>query len=108
VQIQNGFFRSAVLQALLAVLNDRPGNLFDPDAYTFGQPFRLSPVIAAVQSTMGVTSVAVTTFQRYRQPGTDGTAAGQLPMAANEIARLDNDPNYPDRGVLRVALAGGR
>ena len=108
VQIQNGFFRSAVLQALLAVLNDRPGNLFDPDAYTFGQPFRLSPVIAAVQSTAGVTSVSVTTFQRYRQPATDGTAAGQLPMAANEIARLDNDPNYPDRGVLRVALAGGR
>jgi hypothetical protein len=108
VQIQNGFFRSAVLQALLAVLNNRPGNLFDPDAYTFGQAFRLSPVIAVVQSTAGVTSVTVTTFRRYRQPGTDGTAAAQLPMAANEIARLDNDPNFPDRGVLRVALAGGR
>lgn len=108
VQIHDGFFRSAVRQALLAVLDDAPGGLFDPNGYTFGQSFRLSPVIAAVQSTAGVASVSVGSFQRYRQPATDGTAAGQLAMAANEIPRLDNDPDYPDRGVLRLALAGGR
>ena len=108
VQVQDGFFRSAVRQALLAVLNDAPGGLFDPDGFTFGQSFWLSPVIATVQSTAGVASVSVTTFQRYRQPGTDGSAAGLLAMAANEIPRLDNDPDYPDRGVLRLALAGGR
>jgi hypothetical protein len=25
-----------------------------------------------------------------------------------QIARLDNDPNYPERGVLRLTLHGGR
>ena len=108
VQVEATYFRAAVRQALLAVLNDGAGGLFDPDGFTFGQPVYLSPIQAAVQSTPGVASVTVTTFQRFKQPATDGRAAGLLPMAASEIARLDNDPDYPDRGVLLLTLVGGR
>jgi hypothetical protein len=31
-----------------------------------------------------------------------------LELGRLEIARLDNDPNFPDRGVLRLALQGGK
>jgi hypothetical protein len=108
IQVIADHFRSAVRQAILATLNDQPGNLFDPDGFTFGQPVYLSPIIAAAQSTPGVAAVAVTMFQRLNQPATDARASGRLIMAKNEIARLDNDPNYPERGVLRLTLTGGR
>ena len=46
-----------------------------------------------------------------RRLGSDDTQAlvdGQLAVGPLEIARLDNDPNFPDRGVLRVIPRGGR
>lgn len=108
VRVAAGQFRAAVRQALGAILNAAPGGMFDPDRFTFGQAVFLSPVLAAVQDVPGVNSVAATAFRRYRLPATDAVAAGVLPLAANEIARLDDDPSFPDHGVLRLVLAGGR
>ena len=57
----------------------------------------------------GATMEVVTAFQRYRQPSTDVSGStGELMFAEGEIPRLDNDPNYPDRGVIRLTLQGGR
>ena len=39
---------------------------------------------------------------------TDGAAAGCLRFARNEIPRLDDDRNYPDRGALALTLTGGK
>ena len=103
------YFRAEVRQALFAILNNASGGLFDPAGFSFGQSVFLSPVIAAVQAVNGVTSVVVTAFQRYRQPSTDVSGStGELMFAEGEIPRLDNDPNYPDRGVIRLTLQGGR
>jgi hypothetical protein len=33
---------------------------------------------------------------------------GILPLATSEIAQLDNDPNYPERGKLVICVLGGR
>jgi hypothetical protein len=52
--------------------------------------------------------VTVRRFQRQHEPATSGLATGLLPMGRLEIARLDNDPNFPERGVLRLTLGGGR
>ena len=108
VQVADGQFRAAIRQALLAFLNAAPGGLFDPDRLSFGQSVYLSPILAAVQSVPGINSVAAGIFRRYAAPDTDAVEAGVLALAANEIARLDNDPSYPDHGVLRLTLAGGR
>ncbi|MCR0982760.1 putative baseplate assembly protein [Roseomonas populi] len=108
VEIGPAYFRAALRQALLAVLDTGPGGLFHPDRFTFGQAVYLSPILAAVQSVPGVVGVEATAFRRYAQPRTDAAAAGVLPLAANEIARLDNDPSFPDRGVLRLQLWGGQ
>jgi len=56
----------------------------------------------------GVKMVNITTFQRQNAPGEDGLIDGKLPMGRFEIARLDNDPNFPSRGILRLSLRGGR
>jgi hypothetical protein len=107
-----GHFRSDVATQVTKVLSDsvlpdgRLG-LFHPDNLTFGQPVYLSAVLAAVHSVTGVQSVDVTAFQRQRQPQTSGLVSGLLPMGRLEIARLDNDPSFPERGVLDLTFGGG-
>jgi hypothetical protein len=75
---------------------------------TFGQPVYLSPLYAAAQSVEGVTSVHIPTFQRLGKPDPQPLADGRLTLGRLEIARLDNDPNFPERGVFRLTLGGGR
>jgi hypothetical protein len=106
-------FRSDVRAALLDVFssgiraNGRPG-LFHPDQFSFGQPVQLSRLVAAAQAVAGVASVEVTMFRRFGQPASSALDTGELRLDRTEIARLDNDPNFPDRGVLRINLGGGR
>jgi len=68
----------------------------------------LSPVYAAVQATAGVTSVNVHTFRRQHDASVTGVTSGVLKMSRLEIARLDNNPNFPEHGVLSLTLGGGR
>jgi hypothetical protein len=55
-----------------------------------------------------VASVNITTFQRQGQPDRRPLEEGKLSMERLEIARLDNDLNFPERGVFRLQLQGGK
>ena len=113
VTAQPDHFRSDVKAALLRVLgaglrpDGQPG-LFNPDGFTFGQPVYLSTVYAAAQAVDGVAAVQATRFQRRDRPDPGALVRGRLDMARLEIARLDNDPNHPERGVLAVTVRGGK
>lgn len=108
--IKPGYFFEDVQEALLKVFSNRTQTdgsrgVFHPDNFTFGQPVLLSRIIAAAQSVTGVASVEVTKFQRQ---GIDSNAAlesGSLAIGLREIARLDNDPNFPERGVFILKRA---
>jgi hypothetical protein len=107
-----GHFRADVARRVRAALSSGVGPdgspaLFHPDRLTFGQPVYLSAVLAAVHAVAGVQSVAVRSFQRLRQPATSGIETGVLSMGRLEIARLDDDPNHPERGVLDLSFGGG-
>ncbi|HTX40566.1 MAG TPA: baseplate J/gp47 family protein [Acidobacteriaceae bacterium] len=107
-----GYLAPDIQQALLQLLGtgtlpNGSNALFNPDNFTFGQPVYLSPIIATVQQTDGVASVTVATFQRQGQPATSGLTSGVIPLQSLEIARLDNDPNYPEHGILTVNVCGG-
>lgn len=112
VCVARGHFTSDVAGEVRAVLSDgvlpdgRRG-LFHPDNLTFGQSVHLSAVLAAVHSVPGVRSVEVRTFERQRVPGSSGIDTGVLPMGRLEIARLDDDPSFPERGVLDLTFGGG-
>jgi hypothetical protein len=106
-------FQSDVKAALLELFSNRalPGGrcgLFHPDNFTFGQPVFLSPLYAAAQAVPGVVWVRVKTFERQGTPSRLALGAGKLVLGRLEIARLDNDPNYPERGVLHLILKGGK
>jgi hypothetical protein len=108
--IKPGYFFEDVQEALLKVFSNRTQTdgsrgVFHPDNFSFGQPVLLSRIIAAAQSVTGVASVEVTKFQRQ---GIDSNAAlesGSLVIGLREIARLDNDPNFPERGVIILKRA---
>lgn len=113
VCVAPGYFRSDVKARILEVLSSRDvpdgrRGLFHPDNFTFDQTIYLSPILAAVRGVAGVASATVVKFQRQ---GTDEMRFiddGKLPLGRLEIARLDNDPNFPERGVLRVGMGGGK
>jgi hypothetical protein len=104
-----GAVRGAVLERLSArTLRDGRRNFFHPDNFTFGDPVRLSAIYAATMEVTGVTSVNATMFRRRGFSGKAALADGVLPMDRLEIARLDNDPNFAERGALAVEMGGGK
>jgi predicted phage baseplate assembly protein len=106
VTVHPDYSQSHVRGALQDLFGRR--GLFNPDNFTFGQTVFLSPLYAAAQSVAGVSSVEITTFQRQDAPGRDGLDTGKLAMGRLEIARLDNDPNFPGRGSATIDVRGGR
>ncbi len=107
------FFRADVKRALLEVfgnqiLPDGTKGVFHPDNFTLGQPVYLSPIYAAAQAVPGVQSVTVTKFQRQDHPDDRPLHAGKLTLDRLEIARLDNDPSFPEHGVFRLDMGGGK
>ena len=108
-----GYDRGHVKTALLARFGNRRSasnvrGFFHPDELQPGQSIALSRVIAAAQAVTGVECVTVTEFHRLFAAPNHEILNGVLPLAANEIAQLDNDPNHPERGQLRIDVRGGR
>ncbi len=106
-------FRSEVKKELLDVFSNRilpdgRRGIFHPDNYTFGQTVYLSPLYAAAQAVPGVDSVHITTFQRKDQADPVPLMEGRVLLDRLEIARLDNDPNFAEHGVLRLDVGGGK
>jgi hypothetical protein len=107
-----GHYRGQVMQAVAEVLSNRilpdgtHGFFFLPDL-DFGEDVHLSRLNAVVAGVDGVESAEVTRFKRYWEAEGDGLDRGRLALGDFEIARLDNDPNFPENGVLRLSAVGG-
>lgn len=112
--------KTALLRALgTGLLADGTKAFFHPDNFTFGQSVYLSKIIAAMMAVPGVAWVDTTPnvgetgtsfvhrFQRQHEPKTDGLRQGYVTISALEIARLDNDPSFPEHGQLELNLRGG-
>jgi hypothetical protein len=85
-----------------------PG-FFHPDRLKLGAPVYASALLAETQAVTGVAHVEVTTLTRV-DGGNQGEvpADGVLKIAPREIARVDNDPDYPDHGSITFTMGGGR
>jgi hypothetical protein len=83
---------------------------FHPDRFTFGQPLRLSDVVAAAMAVDGLAWVELTRFARAGASAFDAAAsleAGELAMAPRELLRCDSDVNNPEAGHIEITLGGG-
>lgn len=106
-------FRGDVAEAVRLALSNRVNpdltlGFFHPDNFTFGQSVYLSRLYAAVEAVEGVDSVVVTRFRRFGKVDSGALEAGVMPIGPWEIARLDNDPNFMEKGVLRITARGGK
>jgi predicted phage baseplate assembly protein len=113
VCVRPGYLHSHVRAGLLEVLSNRvlpDGRLgqFHPDRLSFGRTVYLSPIYAAARQVAGVASVRATCFQRQGQDDHGPLADGYLSLSRLQIPRLDNDPNFPEHGELRLTLHGGQ
>jgi len=107
------YLRAHVEAALLEAFSNRllPGGrsgFFYPDNLSFGVGIYVSKLLAAAQSVAGVESVCVTKLERLYEGPNGEIAAGVLPLKSFEIARLDNDPSFPEHGQVTFDLRGGR
>jgi predicted phage baseplate assembly protein len=109
VYVRPEYLRGHLKVDLLARLGSgsRAG-LFHPDNLSFGGGVAASRVIAAAQAVTGVERVELIRLQRFGEAARGELDAGFLPLAPDEIARLDNDPNMPENGRLELTMVGGR
>ena len=113
VCVSASYFRADVKAGLLDVLGNRAladgrRGVFHPDTLSFGQTVYLSQIYAAARQVAGVASVNATRFQRQGIDAVSYLGDGFLRLARLEIPRLDNDANFPEHGVLRLNLFGGK
>jgi hypothetical protein len=107
------YLRAHIRAALLDVFSNRAQpdgkrGFFHPDNLTFGEGIPLSRIVAAAQAMPGVETAQVIALERLNEGPNQEIENGILPLGPMEIARLDNDPNYPENGLLRLDIRGGR
>ena len=112
VCVAPGHFRGDVLEAVSRALSNRRNadgsvGFFHATRLSFGASVYLSQVYAAVKAVPGVDSLVVTVFERYWEEPNQELETGVIEMGAWEIARLDNDRNFPEFGTLTVTAVGG-
>ena len=114
VCVKPDYLRSQVRKSLLDLLSNRTlpdgrRGVFHPNNLSFGQTVYLGPIYAAAHAVEGVHSVQVTRFSRQGD-NKDGRplADGFLKLGRLEIPRLDNNPNFPEHGLLELQLYGGK
>lgn len=101
--------RGDVLQVLgTSRLPDGRLGHFHPDNLSFGDPVHLSPIFAAVMSVEGVTSVKAKVFRRRGTTSTITLEDGVIELGRLEIAQLENDRNFPERGSIEIEMGGGK
>jgi len=100
--------RAVALELGQGVLPDGRLAAFHPDRFSFGDPVYLSRIVAAAQAVPGVEAVSVLKFERLGAPDPAAIRNGVIAIGRLEIARLDNDPNFQERGRLQLVGGGGK
>ena len=106
-------FRAQVRQEVLLALGtgrqaDGATSFFHPDNFTFGDTVYLSAIYARVMAIEGVASVAARTFRRRGDTGLTSLQDAEIRLGRLEIAQLENDRNFPERGTISVEMGGGK
>ncbi|MEH2002847.1 MAG: putative baseplate assembly protein [Nostoc sp.] len=113
VNVKPDYLRGNVKATLLDIFSNRilpdgRRGFFHPDNFTFGQLVALSKLVAQTQAVAGVESVSVTKLERLFEGSFHEMEKGFLPIGSLEIAQLDNNPNFPEKGNFILDMRGGR
>jgi len=98
---------AAVLTALSASATNTSAFFF-ADRFTFGTPLYRSALEAAIQAVPGVNGVLSITYRERGVTTNWRNLPDVFPLAPNRILRIENNPDYPEHGTLKVIAEGGR
>lgn len=95
-----------VLERVVRALTRGPEAFFHPDNFSFGVPLRRAELEAAIQAVPGVLAVDEIFIRIRGVTGWRPLSELVLEVGDEQILRLQNDPRFPGRGTLRVAVDG--
>ncbi|MGD9534376.1 MAG: hypothetical protein AB7V56_11485 [Candidatus Nitrosocosmicus sp.] len=90
------------------VLKNCERGLFHKDEWTFGQPVFLSHIYERIYDIEGISSLEVVGFRRMNEPQKDQIELGYILMDRQEIAILENDPSFPEKGMIAINFEDGK
>jgi predicted phage baseplate assembly protein len=96
-----------VLDRLLGSRADGRDGFFSADHFTFGTPLYRSRLEAAVQAVPGVKAVRGIRIRRRGHFDWRPLTGPYLPVRDQEVIRVENDREHPDRGSLILLMEGG-
>lgn len=105
----SGNVEAAVLRALSdAVLPNGSTGFFYANRFTFGTPLYRSALEAAIASVAGVNGVLAILYRRSGATLTFSPLPEILSLGSDEVLRIENNPDYPSRGTIRVFVEGAQ
>ncbi len=103
-----GEVKERVLKALFGVRGLRPRQgFFSPDNFTFGTPLERSRLEAVIQEVEGVRAVEAIRIRRRGWFGWRNFNELTYRVADNEVVRLENNAQLPERGSVKLIMKGG-
>lgn len=100
-----GEVKKAALVALFGKNND--GGFFDPDNFTFGMPLSRAALMATLQTVAGIKAVEGIRVRRRGYFDWRDFVEFALPVGLNELVRVANDRELPERGAVKLIMKGG-
>ncbi|MDH5480487.1 MAG: hypothetical protein OEX11_06990, partial [Nitrosomonas sp.] len=108
IRIAENYFQSEIRRVVFDTLGNGLGGLFEAGRVRFGQDLYGSDIIDAVMALDGVKVVCLNRFKRVGKRYPNQADFGRIKLDGLEIAVCDNNPQKPQRGILRLTIHGGR
>ncbi|MGF6414014.1 hypothetical protein [Paraburkholderia sp. MM5482-R1] len=111
--VQMGWLGSDVERAVLSRLADASqtggsAGFFYADSFTFGTPLYRSSLEAAIQGVAGVSGVLTVEYRRRGATEVFQPLPDVFEVGPDEILRVENNPDFPEHGTIRVNAMGER
>jgi len=100
-----GQVMARVLKSLVG--NKKQRGFFSPDNFTFGSPLRRSQLETNIQEVSGVRAVRQVEIHRRGHFDWKPLTGMYYPVGDQEVLRLENNPEFPERGTLQLTMEGG-
>lgn len=100
-----GFAFGDVAERVLRALSPRPGGFFHPDRFTFGVALRRPELEAAIAGIAGVRAVLDIAVRQRGLSGWHLFDTPQITVASDRILKVENDPDRPGQGSIRIHQA---
>jgi hypothetical protein len=109
VCVQPNAYRGEVKEAVLLVLfgEDGMSGFFDPDNFTFGMPLSRAALMAAIQGVPGVRAVEGMRVRRRGWFDWRDFVEYSLQVGVDELVRVANSRELPERGAVKLIMEGG-